>query len=277
MAARRIGLAASLAARRLAGPRMRPSLFIIGAQKAGTTSLHGHLARHPQVLPPLVKEVHYFDVAAQRSTAWYGAHFPTAAEADAAADATGLPVLTFDTTPYYIFHPHVADRVADFADDAKIIAVLRDPVARAWSHYWHEWGRGFERLEPLAALEAEQGRLPDPHHRIGDSPRDRFMHQHYSYCARSEYAPQIARWQARFGADRVLCIKSERLFAEPGAVLGEVADFLGIAPFAATKPRALNTGDYDPPPPAAEAWLKQRLAAPAEAVRALLGDGFQWP
>lgn len=255
---------------------MRPSLFIVGAQKAGTTTLFGALARHRDVLPPLVKEVHYFDVAAHRSERWYGAHFPTQAEAMRHESTHGKAPITFDTTPYYMFHPDVAGRIKQYAPDAKIIAVLRDPVDRAWSQYWHEWGRGFEKLGPVAALEAEANRLPAPHDHVGASATDRFMHQHFSYRARSEYDRQIPRWFDLFGRDRVMVIKSERLFADGNAVLAEVAQFLGLSPFASMKPKALNTGKYDAAPAEVAAWLEERLAPSMAATQALLGDEFTW-
>lgn len=276
MAAREWMLEASLAARRLSGERMRPDLFIIGAQKAGTTTLHGHLARHPQALPPLVKEVHYFDVASHRPLGWYGAHFPKLSEAQERTRSHSKPIMTFDTTPYYIFHPDVAARVAAFAPNAKIIAVLRDPVARAWSHYWHEWGRGFEKLGPIEALSAESERLPNPHEHVGQGARERFAHQHYSYCSRSEYDRQIARWRQHFPAENILCLRSESLFTDPGPSLERVAAFLGIDPFPSVKPRVLNSGDYDAPPPEVALWLRERLAPSMAATRAMLGEEFTW-
>lgn len=273
----RATLEAQLAARRLRGDRMRPSLFVIGVQKAGTTSLFRHLERHPQILPPLLKEVHYFDIAAHRGDEWYAAHFPTIDDARAAEDAAGRAVLTFDTTPYYMFHPEVARRIVTFAPEARIIAVLRDPVARAWSHYWHEWARGYEKLSPMAAFDAEPGRLPDPHNHVGDTAAARFAHQHYSYCARSEYDRQIERWRGFVPSERLLCVKSESLFTDTGDTLRQVTDFLGIAPFAQVSEKAANAGRYEQPPAEVADWLSARLAPSISATRALLGPTFSWP
>jgi len=266
--ARRLFLEASLAARQLAPRRMRPSVFVVGAQKAGTTSLHALLSEHPAMRAPLVKEVHYFDLAADRPARWYEAHFPTASDTDDGARA-------FDTTPYYLFHPQVASRIARYDPDARIVALLRDPVQRAWSHYWHEWRRGFEKLEPMAALSQETTRLPDPHFRVGDTPRDIFAHQHYSYCARSEYDRQLERWFGCFPRANILVLRSEDLFEQPVATLARLADFLNIAPFRNME-SALNVGRYPRPPEAVEDWLRGRLAASAEATRAMIGEEFSW-
>ncbi len=267
--ARRLLLEASLAARRLAPGRMRPSVFVVGAQKAGTTSLHALLSEHPAMRAPLVKEVHYFDLAADRPARWYEAHFPTG---PGGGDGGAL---AFDTTPYYLFHPQVASRIARYDPDARIVALLRDPVQRAWSHYWHEWRRGFETLEPMEALSQEKARLPDPHFRIGETQRDIFAHQHYSYCARSEYDRQLERWFGCFPRANILVLRSEDLFAHPAATLARLADFLNIAPFR-NRESVLNVGRYPHPPEAVEHWLKGRLAASAEATRNMLGREFSW-
>jgi hypothetical protein len=275
---RRVELAVretKLAGRRLrGGARLRPSFFIVGAQKAGTTALFDHLARHPDVAAPLAKEVHYFDVAAHRGAGWYEAHFPLI---DGAAAGPHEPArLTFDASPYYLFHPAVAERLRRYAPDARIIALLRDPAARAWSHYWHEWSRGYEQLEPMAAFEAEAERVPDPHDHVGPSLGERFAHQHFSYLARSEYDRQLERWRSVFPAEQILCLRSEDLFADPAATLGQVAAFLNLSPFDPSSFRALNTGDYDNPPPDVRDWLNSRLAASQTSLIGMLGPHFQW-
>jgi hypothetical protein len=272
----KVGMAAreaTLAARRLSGgARLRPSFFIIGAQKAGTTALFDHLARHPDIAPPLAKEVHYFDLAVGRGEGWYAAHFPVC---PSMGQGGGRP-LTFDASPYYLFHPDVAERLKRFAPDAKLIVLLRDPVARAWSHYWHEWSRGYEKLEPMAAFEAEASRVPEPHERIGQGAQGRFAHQHFSYVARSEYDRQIARWRKVFSPEQLLVLRSEDLFSDPAGALSEVTAFLGISPFDASSFRALNVGAYEEPPPEARKWLGQRLAASQSSLIEMLGPRFQW-
>lgn len=266
----KISLESKLAIRQIGGSaddRLEPDIFIIGVQKAGTTSLHGHLARHPEIAPPLVKEVHYFDVAYHRGTRWYSAHFPKAADQNQR---------TFDTTPYYIFHPDVAERIYNYSPNAKIIAVLRDPVARAWSHYWHEWARGFEKLDPVAAFEIEPERLSDPHNEAGTTVGQKFAHQHYSYIARSEYDRQLDRWMAVFPKNQILGLKSESLFTDPEKALDQVSKFLNIAAFPSVQDRALNSGKYDAPPENVEYWLKHRLASSKERLEAMLGPEFRW-
>src|SRR5690606_2828029 len=85
--------------------RALPDFVIIGAQRAGTTSLYSHLSEHSAILPAFRKEVHYFDVLADRSENWYRAHFPLRSE----LEASGQRRLTGEATPRYLYHPG-ADR-----------------------------------------------------------------------------------------------------------------------------------------------------------------------
>jgi len=246
--------------RRLSGARKGPDIFVIGAQKAGTTSLHDYMSRHPQLLPPIVKEVHYFDQAYGKGIGWYNAHFPGADAARAIEDRIGAPTFAFDTTPYYLFHPHASERIRRYQPNARLIALLRDPVQRSWSHYRYEKMRGFEALEPEAAFAAEAVRVPDPHHVYGDIAAARFMHQHYTYCARSEYDVQVERWLGIFPREQMLILRAEDLFSRPRETLARVWRFLGVAHFELDDYGSLNQGEYKKLPEGIAGWLGNRLA-----------------
>ncbi len=130
---------------RMGQPRALPDAVILGAMKSGTTSLHNYLVQHPGVIEPLRKEVHYFDVNLERGERWYRAHF----------GREGEPGLNLDSSPYYLFHPAVPRRLHDLLPDAKLVVLLRDPVRRAYSHYWHERDKG---REPLSAARRRNAR-----------------------------------------------------------------------------------------------------------------------
>ena len=94
---------------RLRDARALPDAMIIGAMKSGTSSLHYYLTQHPQVIPPLRKEVHYFDLNFDRGESWYRANFGRA----------GQGGVNIDSSPYYLFHPQVPQRAHDLVPDAK--------------------------------------------------------------------------------------------------------------------------------------------------------------
>ena len=106
--------------------------------------------------------------------------------------------------------------------DAKLIVLLRDPVRRAYSHYWHERDKGRESLTFEDAIAAEPGRIDIAQARLADGALERsHEHQHFSYLARGRYAEQLERWFALFPRERFLILRFEDLVADPLAVLNQ--------------------------------------------------------
>src|SRR5690348_10187953 len=102
--------------------RMRPGFLIIGGQRCGTTSMYRTLAQHPSVLKAVLhKGVHYFDTDYAKGMAWYLGHFPLRRTAAAVQRRTGTMPLTFESSPYYMFHPLAAERIAADLPDVKVL------------------------------------------------------------------------------------------------------------------------------------------------------------
>lgn len=218
-----------------AARRALPDFLILGAQKAGTTSLYDQLAKHPAVAPAFRKELHYFTQPDPPSESWYRAHFPIAAPGR----------LTGEATPYYLFHPAAPARVKVMLPDVKLIAMLRNPIDRAWSHYQFSIKLGSEQRSFDEAIEAElafradveAGRRAD--HEPGDAP-----HIHHTYLARGLYAVQLQRWLAHFGHEQMRVIQSESYFAGDEAVWRDILAHLGLASAALDRPQWLKRGGY---------------------------------
>jgi hypothetical protein len=211
--------------------RMLPTFLICGGQRCGTTSLYRALAAHPVVLKAVLhKGVHYFDTAYHRGLGWYRAHFPLARTALKVEQRYGVPAQTFESSPYYMYHPHAVARIARDLPGVKLIVLVRDPVERAYSHHAHELARGFESETSFGtALALEPARLRGQEERLTVDPRyHSFAHQHHAYRARGEYATYLAAMAARIGRERLLVLESERFFATPDRVYDEVLAFLGL-------------------------------------------------
>lgn len=251
-----------------AAGRPLPTFLIIGAQKGGTTSLHAYLCEHPRVAPPVTKEVHFFDHELRRGLGWYRAHFKRGSEPG---------VLSGEATPYYLFHPLVPARVAGVLPDCKLIVVLRNPIDRAFSHHNHERALGFERLGFEPAIEAESERLAGEEERILADPAYRsFAHQHHSYLSRGRYAEQLERWLACFDRDQMLVLSAEELFAEPGGVVHDAQEFLGLEARMPTDLAAKNARAYAPIHAATRAALRDEFAPHNRRLYELLGRDFGW-
>lgn len=213
------------------GGRVLPSFLIIGAQRCGTTSLYRALAQHPLIMKPVLRKgVHYFDVAYDRGLSWYQAHFPHRAGTRQRRNRYGHRPQSFESSPYYLFHPLAPARIACDLPGVKLIVLVRDPVERACSAHAHELARGFE-TEPSfeRALDLEEARLTGEADRLRDSPHAlSHAHRHHAYVARGRYAEQLSHLESLVGRDRVLVADSGAFFRDPETVYERVLEFLGL-------------------------------------------------
>lgn len=225
--------------RRQSAWRALPHFIIVGAQKAGTSSLYAYLRQHPQIAPAVTKEVHFFDIQFARGMAWYRAHFPLRVR-------LGRNRITGEATPYYLFHPLALQRIHWLLPRVKIVVLLRDPVERAISHYFDVVRQGHETLSLGDALAAEDARLRGEQQRLLRHPNANSLPlNRHSYRTRGVYAPQVARLTTLFPAERRLILPSGRFFARPESVLNEIHRFLGIdGGFTPPDLRPRNTGRY---------------------------------
>lgn len=268
-----------VAARPSAPFRATPDYLIVGAQRAGTTSLHHYLTQSPAVVPArLTKGVHWFDVNADRSAGWYRAHFPLRATLAARGRRAGTDrAVTGEGSPYYLFHPAVPRRIAAELPTTKLLVVLRDPVQRAWSQYHHEVGKGFETLGFEDALDREEDRLAGEEERLlADPGYHSLSHQHHSYVARGHYAEQLERLFAAVGRDRVLVLESGDLRRARQQAVDHVADFLGIPRWTLTDDTTHNARRYDRMPGHLRDRLARHFAGPNERLFRLLGRRWDW-
>ncbi len=210
-----------------ASQRRLPDFIVAGAQKCGTTSLWAYLSEHPNVIPPMTKEMSFFDINFHRGLNWYRAHFPLQHTATTPGQSTVS--LTGESTAYYMFHPLAAQRIADTTPNVKIVLLLRNPIDRAFSHYQLKVRRRQENLPFEDALAAESQRLAGEEEKIRANPRYySFRHDRFSYLARGIYAEQVIRWRNLFSPDRLLILESGEFFTHTSEVFERVLSFLGL-------------------------------------------------
>ena len=229
-----------------------PDFLGLGTQKGGTTYLHGLLGQHPQVQLANPKELQFFSLHWSRGVAWYGSHF----------DAVAPGQCCGEVTPYYLFHPLVPQRIQGLMPQVKLIVLLRDPVDRALSQYFHSRRLGLEPLALADALAAESSRLADAQLVLEQDGPHR-SHQQHSYVSRSRYEQQLQPYQALFADEQLLLLRSELLFAQPQLIWQQVLLFLGLDDVAlpASAPRYGGAGEAEQVPDALRGQLKVELAA----------------
>ena len=194
---------------------IRPNFMIIGAMKAGTTSLYQYLREHPQIFMSQRKEVDFFSLERnwRRGWSWYQEQF---AQADPEAVAIGEASTTYTKYPEF---GGVAARIAHHMPDARLIYVIRHPIERIRSHYAHHLAMGLEN-EP-----AEKALLSTP-----------------CYVNWSRYAMQADQYLSLFPRERLLIITSESLRDARWPTVARVLEFLGVD--ADWRPPSLNKQFY---------------------------------
>ena len=256
----------------------KPDFLIIGAQKAGTSSLYAWLIGHPDVVSAREKELHYFDrrIATEPIDA-YWADFPREETLDSLRRERGRMIVTGEATPVYLFHPSVPELVRRHLPDVRLIVLLRDPVERAVSHYWMEFNRHNETLPLAEALEAEIERTAPDLERIerGEPPGRYFWTA--TYTARGDYADQLERWQRLFPSEQMSIQTFENLVADPEAVYRASLEFVGVDADAAPIPRfqAERVGSKQPTEPAILDWLHERFLDSNRRLAELTGIDYR--
>lgn len=234
-----------------------PTLVIIGAMKCGTTALHDHLARHPQIAMSRPKELNFFfgparaDAAAgwsagnwSRGLDWYAGHF----------DA-GVPVRG-ESSPGYTSpdHPGVAQRMAATIPGARLIYLVRDPIARALSQYDHHRADGAERRDLAEALTDPAGQ----------------------YLSRGRYHERLLPFLSHFDREQIMVVAQEDLRHDQATTLHRIFGFIGAEPSlwrdaGATPP--VSAGDRVAAlDPRLRARLAEEVRDDAERLRAFTGQ-----
>jgi hypothetical protein len=263
---------------RTASARALPDYVIIGAPRSGTSYLARRVRWHPDVVGNFTAyEVHYFDRYHHLGPRWYQMHFPRRATLERLSRERGRRVICGEKTPNYLALPWVADELHAMQPDVRLVALLREPLDRAWSHYRMRERRGAQQppFEAQLLVEAAERAaagddlddLPPPV--VDGVPGWRFVHE-------SDYARVLQPWIARFG-DRLRVWKAEDLYTDPVRILAEVCGHLGIEPERAPPPVADTSGwaSATPAPPELRERCGHVFDVPKAAVAALLG--LTWP
>jgi Sulfotransferase domain len=266
-----------------AGLRRGPDFVIIGAKRGGSTSLYNYVLDHPSIVPLFpgrqhIKGAHYYDTRYARGLTWYRSHFPLEVGGRHLARSALQPVMCGEASPYYLFHPLAAERLARDYPQVRVIAVLRDPVERAYSHFKERTHHRGETLNFEEALAAEPSRLRGEEQRIIAEPGYASAeHENHSYLAQGRYLDMLPRWFKFFPREQMHIAVSEEFYADPDRRVNEVWKFLGLPPH---RLRDQTRYNYLPAPgmaPETRQRLNDSLAGHHRDLADLLGRPLPWP
>jgi len=203
---------------------MKLDFVCIGAQKAGTTTLHDILNSHPEIYLPTNKEALFFDINEryEKGLGWfYQTFFETYNQEKSIGNIN--PNLQLQNRSLERLH-------ALFGNELKVVFILRDPVKRAYSHYLMSKRRGYEKLSFIGALQAEKERLISPVIRNNYVTKElgHYEMNHFGYCFRSRYFDTIKYLFETFPRENIHLILFEELFKNKRAKIEELLEFLSL-------------------------------------------------
>ncbi len=213
-------------------------LFIVGAQKAGTTSLYSYFDQRPEVVGGEIKEKSFFSLDSffEKGNRYYHSMFPIGSQY-----ACGM-----DATPEYLYHGECAGRIHTFDPDAKIVVLLREPVSRALSAFnmYHQIirNRSFRELIRQCSKHTQDFFMPIIEGKVEPTlayflnrelqvmEQDKMVEEP-SLIRRGLYAPQLERYIRQFGRKNILILFSDDLKTDTHNTVNKVCNFIGLKPF----------------------------------------------
>lgn len=185
-------------------PRL-PDLVIVGAPKCATTAVARWLAAPEDTFLPERKELRFLDEHWDRGLPWYLSHF----------DEARPDQVWMEATPAYLAHPEAPDR-AKAIGLRRFAVILRDPIDRAWSHYWfrriYQPARS-DHARPFATIVAEEIAAGCPEGGI---------------LTHGRYAHHLARWEQVAGREAILGIDYRQVNDQPDEAFHRIRDFAGL-------------------------------------------------
>lgn len=225
-----------------------PNFIIIGPMKTATSALYEYINNHPLVLPCIEKEVHFFNDNYKFSQGkdWYIAHFPLI--------PPGENFITGEASPGYIVN-NVQNKVFDMFPHLKPIALIRNPIDRALSHYQHNVKHGFERRTFAEAIATELDII-----KSFNNPSDILHKPNWwgttGYILIGCYYYFLKQWLDIFPPEQFLIVDNQDLLVNPEETMQRVFDFLGLSNHIAVEYPKYNANTYHP----LEDKLRQQLA-----------------
>jgi len=212
-----------------------PNFLIIGIGKGGTSSLYYYLGKHPQILPAIKKEIHFFNENIERGLDWYLSHFPSIPKES--------NFLTGEASPWYLGSLGVEKKVAMLFPNVKLIVILRNPILRSFSHYQMQLKFGLEQRSFAEVISSEIEFLKNL-----SSPSEvdsNYWHTEKGYLLFGLYFYFIEKWMAVFPREQFLILRSEDFYANPAATLSQVFEFLGVPDYPLPEYPNYNPGCYN--------------------------------
>lgn len=268
------------------GQNRQPDFLVLGFPKCGTTSLYAYLASHPNVLPAATKEILYFTHSTTKNIECYLAHFPCVTDAS---------YVTGEASPSYILFPGIAQRIFNWFPNIKLIILLRNPIDRTISSYYHRFKylrHDSKKMEYLIAQSLEKvtnvlDKLvallklkAEPVEFIKNISENNLWlsdeNEILSDLIGSFYIYYIKEWFNVFSRDQFLIVESESLFNNPSESMREIHNFLGLSDYSLLEYHNFNRNSYSSISSDSRQQLVDLFHPYNQQLEEYLGMKFNW-
>ncbi|MGL6137689.1 MAG: tetratricopeptide repeat protein [Planktothrix sp.] len=239
--------------------------LIIGTQKGGTTSLNYYLSEHPNIMSSMIKEMPFWSNQVDRGLEWYFSHFPPI--------PPNYHCLVGEATPINFNSPEVAENLVKFFPNVKLILLLRNPIDRAVSHYYHWLSLKWELSSFEEAIQREIDQLEDQKTNFWTRLHDPNFQ---GYLAKGLYIYFIEKWIKVFPREQFLILSSEEFYANPDQETTKVLNFLGLPEYHLLNYHQYNTRPYPPISESTRRLLNDYFQPYNQKLEDCLGMQFNW-
>jgi len=246
--------------------RVLPDFIVIGAVRSGTTSLYHYFGEHPCMLSSSYDELGFFDSNFDLGLNWYRSHFPTKFQKQKIISKY-KHFQTYDVTPFYIWNNDAAIRISQTLPKIKLIALLRNPIDRAYSNFQLSVRNGEKySFEELIKKEIEEDSIDFQSK----------AHGLQNYLARGVYVDQLKIWFDLFARNQLLVISTEELEKDPINTLNTMFKFLDLPKYKVQDLKKRNKATYPMMKEETREILIEFFKEHNEKLFKLIGKEFKW-
>ena len=252
--------------------RVLPDFIIFGTVRSGTTSLYYNICEHPCIEPADIDEIGFFDSNYKFGVNWYKSHFPTINKKNIILEKEKY-FLTGEDTPFYFWSKDSTNRIFGLIPKIKLIAILRNPVDKAYSTFQLGVRSGNEKKSFEIAIK-EEIKLIEEKKKSFDNP--------LSYSGirvnliQGMYVEQLKFWFEKFPRNQILVLSTEDLSNEPNTVLKNVFEFLNVPDKKITNLQKRKVAKYPKMESKTREFLLKFFKPHNEKLFKLVGKKFGW-
>jgi len=244
------------------------NLFVLGAAKCGTTTLHDYLSDMPEICMSDPKEPFFFECEYLKGESFYqGKYF---------SHYNNEPLIG-ESRHRNLYLPHVPERIHAYNPDAKLIVILRNPVDRAYSHWWHAYSRDYEKLSFELAIHADMQRIGEGKHLDTVNEIEEYCSVednvtfYRTYVDTGYYMEQIERYLKLFSREQLCVVLTEDLQNSPLKTINRIREFLELPELSDEEFQPKHSNTYKKP----EAGKKTHKLARAFFLHKLLPSSIK--